>query len=192
MGSRIPLAPPQSGHVDLSMTRRAIEALAAPEWEGADEARAFVLRCRCLDGGFIYSPVQPGLNKGAGGPDRSYGTATCDGILALLALGEPSGSDIVADAVGRLEAIHRPDRNPGLEGGPMDAFATAMAGYYQAASAKVFAAVGGPPGWRDDLTTAVAAGQRPDGSWANASTLQKEDDPLIATAFALAALSAGS
>ena len=33
-------------------------------------------------------------------------------------------------------------------------------------------------------------GERPDGSFANPSPLQKEDDPLIATAFAVTALAA--
>jgi hypothetical protein len=39
-------------------------------------------------------------------------------------------------------------------------------------------------GWREELERAQLA----DGSWRNAEMLVKEDDPLIATAFAVAAL----
>ncbi len=74
----------------------------------------------------------------------------------------------------------------------MEAFGPAMVGYYRAASAAVYSQIPGPAGWRAELTAAVEADQRADGSWANGSSLQKEDDPLIATAFALLALSAGS
>ncbi len=191
MGSRKPPKPPHAGHVDLSMTRRAIEALADDDaWD--DDARAaargFVLRCRTDDGGFVYSPVQPMLNKGAGGPASGYGSATCDGLLALLALGAPPDDAIVAAAHAFVVANHRLDANPGLAGGPMAAFGPAMRGYYRAASAEVFARLGGPDGWRATMTSAIEAEQRDDGSFANESPLQKEDDPLVATALAVSAL----
>jgi hypothetical protein len=192
MGTKIPRIPPQAGHVDLSMTRRALEALAGTDWDGGDEAQAFVLRCRSVDGGFVYSPVQPGLNKGAAGPAAGYGTATCDGLLALLALGAPPNDPGVVEALAFLTSIHTADANPGLAGGRMDAFGPAMAFYYRAAAAAVFRRLGGPDGWEVALLSAVRAGQRDDGSWANPSRLQKEDDPLIATAFALQALSGRS
>jgi hypothetical protein len=38
------------------------------------------------------------------------------------------------------------------------------------------------------IVDAVKRTQRSDGSWANAENLVKEDDPLIATAFAIRAL----
>ena len=178
MGSKLRPTPPNPGHVDLSMTRRAIEALADdPAVRGP--ARAFVERCRAAGGGFVYSPVETALNKGPAG----YGSASCDGALALLALGETPD-------IAYLRAIHRVDENPGLRGGPMEGFAPAMKGYYRAASAEVFARLGGPDGWRPALVDAVLAEQRDDGSWANPSDLQKEDDPLLATSFALMALRA--
>ena len=70
----------------------------------------------------------------------------------------------------------------------MEVFAPAMRGYYRAGSAACFAAFGGPEGWRRQLLQAVTSEQRADGSWQNPNALQKEDDPLIATAFALLAL----
>ena len=38
------------------------------------------------------------------------------------------------------------------------------------------------------LRSTLAADQRPDGSWATPETLVKEDDPLIATTFAVLGL----
>jgi len=192
MGSRFALTPPQAGHVDLSMTRRAVEALAGTDWDGADEARGFVAGCQSADGGFVYSPVQPGLNKGAGGPGAGYGSAICEGILAVIALGATAEDPVIVQALEMLRRIHRLDANPGLEGGPMHAFGPAMTFSYRAGAARVFRLLGGPDGWAGALTQSLLDEQRDDGSWANRSHLQKEDDPLIATAFALEALTAAS
>ena len=205
MGWTMPPKPPNSGHVDLSMTRRALEGLRAAGVEPGDPVFRlgfrFVMRSRGVDGGFLYSPVEPELNKGVPSGQAgqsSYGTATCDGLLALRAL---SPGDIGADVDGRpkavtlaltrLEAMHRVDVNPGVIGGPMEPFATAMRGYYRAASARVFATFeAGPEGWQEAMATAVGAEQADQGSWRNESNLQKEDDPTVATAFAVRTLSA--
>lgn len=199
MGGRAPPAPPEAGHVDLSMSRRALEALAAwgagPEDPAMVEGREFVLRCQAPDGGFIYSPVEGALNKGARTTEepvvyQGYGSATTDGILALLAVGVPPSDRALERALEALGAAHRVDLNPGVEAGPSAAFASAMRYYYRAGSAAVFRALGGPPGWREALCAALVAEQRADGAWANPVALQKEDDPIIATGFALRALAA--
>lgn len=70
----------------------------------------------------------------------------------------------------------------------MEVFGPAMKGYYRAASSRVFEALGGPEGWEGELVKAVLDEQREDGSWANPSNLQKEDDPLVATPLALRAV----
>jgi hypothetical protein len=194
--------PPHAGHVDLSMTRRALEGMRAAGVEPGDPAfrlaHRFVMRCRGTDGGFVYSPVEPQLNKGMrqGEGSLSYGSATCDGLLALRAV---SPGDVAATpaadrpapvtiALDRLVAMHRTDANPGVHGGPMEVFAEAMRGYYRAGSSRVFSAFRGPPGWREAMCGAVSAEQHDDGRWQNPSNLQKEDDPIVATAFALRAL----
>ena len=195
--------PPHAGHVDLSMTRRALVGLRAAGVQPGDSvfrlAHRFVMRCRAVDGGFVYSPVDPLLNKGKRTPEThlSYGSATCDGLLALRTIQpgdiatEPPESrpEAARLALGWLHEKHRTDVNPGVLGGPMEPFAEAMRGYYRAASARVFSAFGGPPGWREPLVEAVRTEQQADGRWQNPSPLQKEDDPLIATAFAVRALS---
>ena len=186
MGSRFVLEPPQAGHVDLSMTRRVLEAMPA-HFDGRDAALEFVRRCKGDDAGFFYSPVDLALNKGQ--TNRSgYGTSTTDGILALLALGLPDDDPEVTAPAAFLRSIHQVADNPGVAGGPQAPFAPAMRFSYRADSSQVFARLGGPDGWQRAVVEALVAEQAPDGSFANESALQKEDDPLIATAFAVQAL----
>lgn len=203
MGWRTPPKPPHAGHVDLSMTRRALEGLRSVGVEAGDPtfrlAFRFVMRSRGADGGFVYSPVDPQLNKGRrhGEGFLSYGSATCDGLLALRAvspgdIAEPPPEqrpETARRALAALHAMHRTDVNPGLSGGPMESFGTAMRGYYRATSSRVFHTFGGPEGWQQAMVEAVCSEQREDGRWQNESNLQKEDDPMVATALAVRALS---
>ncbi len=193
MGSRLARRPPNAGHVDLSMTRRVALGLRAvgipPDDPALVESCDFVARCQTQDGSFVYSPVELALNKGLRAPDgspRGYGSATTDGLLCLGAV-----AVLPSDALERgerwLREHHRLDRNPGLEGGPMEAFAEAMRGYYRAGAAHCFARRG-PAGWHHALAMAIVAEQHEDGSFRGTNGLQKEDDPIIATAFAVQAL----
>lgn len=189
MGAKEALVPPEAGHVDLSMSRRSVEALRAVG-EPIGAAVDFVLRCSTADGGFLYSPVDRALNKGGcqGADCKGYGTATCDGLLALLAAGVPQDAPRVQQALAALKAAHRVDKNPGVAENMGD-FAMAMRFYYRAASARVFAQLGGPEGWEAQLSEALLAEQKPDGRWQNESPLQKESDPIVATSMAIIALS---
>jgi hypothetical protein len=190
MGSLTLPSHPNTGHVDLSMTRRALQAFAAagrPLGSAAHtDALGFVSRSQTSDGGFIYSSVTPGLNKA--GPGVGYGSATCDGLLALASLGVPDNDPRVRRGLAFLREIHRTDRNPGLSSGPFAGFAPAMKGYYRAAAADVFSRWGWAQGEAEAMVKAVLAEQLAGGSWRSEHMLQKEDDPLIATTFALQAL----
>jgi hypothetical protein len=169
--------PPHPGHVDLSMTRHALEAVGDP----SGRAKKFLERCRNADGGFMFSPVVLDANKA--GVGKSYGTATADAVLALLAIGEPVGP-----ALGWLSKHHRVDGVPGFDESTAK-WQGGMLYYYLAASARAFrAAKSGPPGWKDEMIRSLAGLQGEDGSFKNPSFLMKEDDPLIATSFALLAL----
>lgn len=198
MGAARPPSPPNAGHVDLSMTRRVLEGLAAaglgPEHVPMQEARAFVERCQAPGGGFVYSPVERALNKGGcdGTVCAGYGSATTDGLLAALAVGARPEEPLITTNLAWLQRIHRVDANPGIAAGPLQGFARAMVGSYRAGSAAVFARLGGPSGWREAMIDAVLSDQRPDGSWQNPELLQKEDDPIVASAFAIAALAAAT
>ncbi len=197
LGTATPRTPPDAGHVDLSMTRAVLEGLRSVGIRSDDpaliEARDFVARCQTEDGSFVYSPVELGLNKAgtdASGLARGYGSATTDGLLSLLALGSQSTEPARDSARSWLLRHHRVDENPGLDGGPMEVFADAMRGYYRAGAAACFLLTGGPKGWRSELSRAVLAEQHEDGRWQSANPLQKEDDPIVATGFAIRALAA--
>ncbi len=94
----VPRTPPNTGHVDLSITRHVLDALRAAGVPVSDpafgRARVFVERCQNAgaDGGFFFSTTEYEINKAGhdGKRFRSYGTTTADGILALLAASDLS------------------------------------------------------------------------------------------------------
>ena len=185
-----PKRPPHPGHVDLSMTRHAIQALHTSVGGKQDpalkKARVFLARCQNRgnggDGGFFFSPVVVDANKAGhdGKRYRSYASATADGILALLGTGSPHHSE-------ELQAARRwlQNRLPCFTGEAHARWSQGLFFYYAAAGAEAFATLGipGPASWIPSL----AARQRSDGNWRNPEPLVKEDDPLIATALALRA-----
>src|ERR1700682_6289510 len=195
-----PRTPPDTGHVDLSMTRYAIDALRAAGVPASDpvfeRARIFVERCQNFDpqypdradGGFFFSTTEFDTNKAGhdGTHFRSYGTTTADGILALLALGRPLSDDRVRAAARWLSDHHRDMEVPGFVGEAYQRWPRGLAFYYASSSTQAFRAL------QKDAGSAVAAGlvktQRLDGSWSNPENLVKEDDPLSATPCATRAL----
>jgi hypothetical protein len=150
-------------------------------------ARRCIERCQMDSGGFIYSPTDPALNKGTT-QSSGYGSATTDGVLALLALGAGPGDEQLAKGLAFLKENHRADVNPGIGDGPLAGYALGMRGSYREGASSVFARLGGPVGWREGMTEAVLADQHADGFWKNEDPVQKEDDPIIATAFAVRTL----
>lgn len=185
--------PPDAGHVDLSMTRYVLEALRAAGVSPGDPAltRALIFldRTRNADHGFYFSPVNPEINKAgeSGAAFRSYGTATADGVLALRAAGVPETDSRIANAVQWLRDHHRVDAAPGFD--ELDA----------ASSTEDRPATSARAAWSEGLRfyyAHVATRALPDlevrlprpeadGRFVNASNLVKEDDPLIATTFAI-------
>ncbi len=177
---------PNAGHVDLSMTRHVLEALAAAGIQhhhpAIRRARVFLERCQNDDGGFHFSTVVLDANKA--GELRSYGTATADGIISLIAAGGERARIDAAKAW--LLKHHRPGAAPGFSGEAYARWPQGLRFYYAAASAQAFRLLGLP---RDaDQDRLLRRERRTDGSWANPEPLVKEDDPLIATGFALQAL----
>ena len=178
-----PRVAPNAGHIDMSMTRYVLEALAAAEVLRSDpawaRARLFVERCQNPDGGFFFSTVVVDANKAGEGPGaryRSYGTATADGILAQIALGvSPDKARLW------LEAHDRSDGAPGFVGEAYRRWTFGLRFYYAAAATEALGKAS------PQLIASLESAQRPDGSWRNPETLVKEDDPLIATTFALRA-----
>jgi hypothetical protein len=179
------------------------------------KARAFVERCqnfaeagagdsRYDDGGFFLTPTNEVQNKaGAAGKDargrvryRSYASMTADGLRALLGLGlGPEHPRVRAAArwlASHFEGAEQSGRFP-----PDRAFAKEGSRYYTAWTvAHALAFLGAPDlatpkgkvSWAKRMVADLLAWQRPDGSWKNAATDLREDDPVLATSFALAAL----
>jgi hypothetical protein len=175
--------PPDAGHVDLSMTRYVLEALRNAAIPASDAAIArslvFLERCQNADGGFSFSTVNLETNKAgeSNGRPNSYGTTTADGLLALRAAGLSDTDPRAARAIQWLRDHHQPDRAPGFDAAPYQAWGSGLRYYYAAAITRAL------PG----LPVALPAPLE-NGSFANPSKLVKEDDPLIATTFALRAL----
>ncbi|MDP8979737.1 MAG: terpene cyclase/mutase family protein [Acidobacteriota bacterium] len=195
-----PRTPPDTGHVDLSMTRYVIDALRAAGVPASDpvfeRARVFVERCQNFDpsnpdradGGFFFSTTEFDTNKAGhdGTHFRSYGTTTADGVLALLALGS-SLSDVRVRAAARWLTDHHRDMDvPGFIGEAYQRWPRGLAFYYAASSTQAFRSLRKDPG--SSVSAGLLKTQRPDGSWSNSENLVKEDDPLIATPFAIRAL----
>jgi len=201
--------PPDTGHVDLSMTRYVLDALRAAGVPDSDPAfaaaRIFVERCQnfdpqnpgptgapgSADGGFFFSTTEADTNKAGpeGGHFRSYGTTTADGILALLATGHPAAHPRVIAAERWLRGHHCDMAVPGFVGEAYQRWPQGLAFYYASASARAFRALHVDSG--NGVAEGLLRSQRRDGSWANPENLVKEDDPLIATPFAVRALVAG-
>jgi squalene-hopene/tetraprenyl-beta-curcumene cyclase len=196
----IPRTPPNTGHVDLSMTRHVIAALRAAGVPSSDpvfeRAGVFVDRCQNfdrtrsddVDGGFFFSTTEFETNKAGhdGKRFRSYGTTTADGVLALLAIGRMPGDPHVAAAQQWLTSHHRDMEVPGFTGPAYHRWPRGLAFYYAAASAEAFGALQVRMG--STVVDGLMRTERVDGSWVNPENLVKEDDPLIATPFAIRAL----
>jgi len=192
--------PPDTGHVDLSMTRYVLEALrdagVGPSDRAFEQALVFVQRCQNFDanrpaeadGGFFFSTTEFDTNKAGhdGKRFRSYGTTTADGILALLALQRPP-DDPRLSAARRWLAAHNKDMQvPGFTGVAYQRWPHGLSFYYSSAATQALRSLHLEIG--SGIAEDLKRTQRADGSWSNPENLVKEDDPLIATGFAVRAL----
>lgn len=183
------LPPGEPGHVDLSHTRYALQALAvADRLDDATRAAALVLlqRLQRPDGGFCFSPAVAAANKAGldtAGGFRSYATATADGLLALRALGLDAADARVARAEAWLRQHAAVDRIGGIPDDAAEPWHEALRYYHAMVVADAL------PALRPALRAMVVPRQAADGSCrCPLVTAMKEDDPVLATALALAVL----
>jgi hypothetical protein len=176
----------------------------------------FVRRCQNLpseeqprrphidDGGFFFLH-HDGIRNKAGPADttsprvryRSYGSTTADGLRALVACGLGTDDPPARAAVRWFEHHFRANEHPGAflpEGvGHRDGlffyYAASVSQALTAAKVPVLQTPGGPIRWADALAAELVKRQLPDGSWSNAAATMREDDPVLATAWAVMALS---
>jgi hypothetical protein len=177
---------------------------------------AFVERCqnfsddasrgeeRFDDGGFFLTPNDAAKNKaGVAGVDRlgrtrfhSYGSMTADGLRALLHCGLPENHPRVSAARRWLERNFRSDANPGAFEPDREVLRNATYFYYCWSVSHAFMhlrsheiqTAGEKVRWAEVLAGELLHRQRPDGAWVNEFTDSREDDPLVATPHAAAAL----
>jgi squalene-hopene/tetraprenyl-beta-curcumene cyclase len=200
----------------LAALRSAEVPLADPAY-----AQALVLVKRCQnfsddpatadskfdDGGFFFIPGGAAQNMaGAAGVDRfgrprfhSYGTMTADGLRALLRCGLPENHPRVVAARNWLLRNFAAADNPGAFGADRAVLQNATYYYWTWAASHALLALrlerletrSGTVAWPETFARELLPRQRPDGSWSNRFTDAKEDDPLIATPWAAAALAIG-
>lgn len=200
--------PPPYLESNLSATLFALEALQAAGIRENDkiylDSLLFVQECQNWrddvdlrdpsfdDGGFHFIEGDPIRNKaGVAGVDRlgrqryhSYGSATADGLRALRLCGLAEDHPRVIAAQTWLDEHFRADSHPGEYTEELSQNREAVYFYY---TASVIHAMP-----KAETATALAkqlvARQRDDGSWRNPSDLVREDDPIVATCYALRAL----
>lgn len=181
--------------------------MAEGDQEVLRKALTFVERCqnfsetapdrRFDDGGFHFTPANEVQNKASvAGKDRtgrvryrSYGSMTADGLRALLRLGLERKHPRVKAAEGWLRRHFAPGRVPGNYPQLREVQRGSAYFYYAWSAGHAFRALGEVRlDWARRLAEELLRRQTAEGAWSNPSTDLREDDPLLATAFALGAL----
>jgi squalene-hopene/tetraprenyl-beta-curcumene cyclase len=180
------------------------------------DAKTFVQNCQNFsdregdadatfdDGGFFFIHNDPTRNKaGVAGLDKrgreryvSYGSTTADGLRGLLLCGLGCGAPRVVAARNWLTAHFDSDQHPGAYVAARSGSRAALDYYYCASLARAFHEldvrhVSRAPRtsqWASALAEGLLHRQGIDGSWRNPSVDVREDDPLVATSFAILAL----
>ena len=145
------------------------------------------------DGGFFFSPIALSANKAPYDENNhcwpSYATATCDGILALLACGFAQDDPRVVAAADWLRKHNDVDYPQGIPTDHAEPWGDAVRFYHYSVRAEVYQKLNFSQEDKARLASAILRHQRPDGSFVNtASPLMKEDDPIVCTALAIIAL----
>ncbi|OAI47063.1 hypothetical protein AYO44_10305 [Planctomycetaceae bacterium SCGC AG-212-F19] len=198
---------------DLSNTQYSVDALLAagvPKTDPAiQRALRFISRCQNLPGetndqpyakkttaddkgGLTYNPIVSDKNKDATpeGGLRSSGVMTYAGLKSFIHAGVSKDDPRVKAALDWVRRHYSLEDNPGQ--------GTAGLFYYYHTFGKAMDALGENEfadkdgkkhNWRADLFETLKKRQKPDGSWLNENAAFLENNPDLATAYALLALS---
>ena len=202
------------GRPDLSNTQFFVEALlasgATKDDPAVKKALAFIGRSQNLPGefndqpfatqatdddrgGFVYNPTDQTNAKSdkrtPQGGLRSEGGMTYAGLKSFLYAGLSKDDPRVKAAVKWIRQHYTVDENPGQGQAGLFYYYTTFAKAMTALGEDEFAdAKGGKHPWRLELFSKLQSSQKPDGSWANANKSFLENQPELATAFAVLAL----
>lgn len=152
---------------------------------------------RTSDGGFFFTPKLDSTNNKAGWMDdqfrepKSYGTATCDGLRIFDYCDNRDRNVRFEVAVQWLAKHQMAISVPGFGEKPEEqGWQASLRFYYFSTLAKSLPML--PDDLAEDfqqsLSKEIAVLQREDGLWQNDAALMREDDPIIATSFAVQAL----
>ncbi|MFO0905157.1 MAG: prenyltransferase/squalene oxidase repeat-containing protein [Pirellulales bacterium] len=196
---------------NTSLTSFALEALHSVRGGGGAwatsavvrTARAWLARCQRFpgDGGFAFTvDAAEGDEKSsrdAAGRPQSYGTATCDGLVARLSCAETLDDPAAKAALDWLDQHADVATTPGFDDEASAGWREGLWYYYVARRTAVLRRIAprrsdaqraSDGEWCDEVARLLVARQREDGGWANASPRMREDDPAIAVPLALLAL----
>jgi squalene-hopene/tetraprenyl-beta-curcumene cyclase len=205
---------PQLLESNLSATVFALDALRGAQVPTEDpafrKALIFIRRCQNFaddpvradpafdDGGFHFIYDDPARNKpGPAGRDRhgrprfrSYGSTTADGFRALLRCGAANDDPRALAALAWLKSHFKGAGHVGDYPPERSSDRSALDYYFAWSLAQLFEEV---PfelarAWAVTVSSGLCERQQPDGCWTNPSKAVREDDPLLATALAVAAL----
>ena len=196
---------------DLSNTQFMVEALRTIGTSENDpaiqRALAFVSRTQNLpgphnplpfpeknpDGGFYYTPADGGESQAGTTPEgglRSYGSMTYAGLKSMIYAGLTKDDPRVKAAIAWLGKHYTFAENPGMGDAGLYYYFHTAAKSLDVLGAETFTdAQGREHDWRDELSTAIMARQREDGSWKNTNERWMEGETDLATSYALCALS---
>ena len=106
----------------------------------------------------------------------------------MLLCGQKSDDPRVQAAASWLTNNFRADIHPGKYPAERGQNRDAVYYYYCCSAARALKALAVRSHWADSLADELVSRQQPDGSWNNPLVPQRENDPLVATPFAVLAL----
>lgn len=197
---------------DLSNTSYLLEALVATGAKDDDpaiqRALAFISRCQNLkgqwndteygalvdDGGFYYviptEKVDPSTSERylPNGGLRSYGSMTYAGFKSLIYAGLTKEDPRAKAALDWISKNYSLQENPGQGSAGLYYYYNTFGNALSASTLTELQTTAGMRDWRKDLIAELASRQNKDGSWTNSNRQWFENDPNLATAFALLSL----
>ena len=145
-------------------------------------------------GGFAYNTEDPkgGTATNASGRVmlRAYGSMTYAGLLALVHAQLEKSDPRVRSAVDYSSRFWTLEENPGQGQQGLFFYYNVMSRALSAAGMDAIPKQNSAEQirWREEVVKKVVALQKPDGSWVNANNRWWENDPVLATSYALLAL----
>jgi squalene-hopene/tetraprenyl-beta-curcumene cyclase len=157
------------------------------------EHNTFPFAAKVNDGGFYYTIAAGGTSQ-AGPTDngglRSYGSMTYAGLKSMIYAGVNKDDPRVKAAVAWLQKHYDLKENPGMGNAGLYYYYHTFAKSLDAFGQDEFVdAEGTSHNWREELVAALAAQQKPDGSFLNENARWMEGDANLVTGYALLALS---